>query len=153
VTDDRDTPLPSGWLPPRAPTHHVSDVAPPRPQGTWPRDPSRRVEPSSPAAVFAIALGVASILLLALSAGVAFPISIVLSALAGLMANSLRDAIRAGRPGRESQAQAALMVARLGFGLAVVAMVAWIALWVAGVSPSDLQDALEREVERRRSRS
>jgi hypothetical protein len=149
---DPDKPLPSGWLPPRAPAHHVSDVAPPRAQGTWPRDPARPVEPSTPAAVFAIAIGAASILLLALSAGVAFFVCLILSS-GGLMIGSrLRAAIRAGRPGRESQARAAVVVAWIGLALAIVAGITWIVLSANGVSPQDLQDALEREVERRRNR-
>ena len=150
--DDRDTPLPSGWLPPRAPTHHVSDVAPPRPSGSWPRDPNRPAEPSSAAAVFAIALGASSILLLVVSVGVAFAASMLLSAVSLWVATRLRHAIAAGRPGRESQAKAAVNVALIGLGLAVVAGITWIALSANGVTPQDLQDALEREVERRRDR-
>jgi hypothetical protein len=152
MEDDSNDPLPSGWLPPRAPTHHVSEAAPPRPPGSWPREPSRPLEPSSPAAVFAIALGVSSILLLALSLGLAFFGSVLLSAIALMVGTRLRQAIRAGRPGRESQAKAAVIVAWVGLGLAVVAGVTWIALSASGVSPQDLQDALEREVERRRNR-
>src|SRR3954453_12750363 len=152
MPDDRDKPLPSGWLPPQAPAPHVSETPPPRATGTWPRDPAQPVEPSTPAAVFAIAIGASSILLLALTAGLAFFISMVLSAGSLLIGSRLRLAIRAGRPGRESQARAAVTVGWIGLGLAIVAAVTWIALSAGGVSPQDLQDALEREVGRRRNR-
>ena len=150
---DPDRQLPSGWLPPKAPTQHTSPPGPPRPQGTWPRDPGRPLEPSSPAAVFAIGLGVASLVLLVLSLGLAFFGSMVLSAIALLTGNRLLQAIRAGaRPGRVSQARAAVIVAWIGLGFAVVAGITWIVLSANGVTPQELQEALEREVERQRTR-
>ena len=99
MEDDANTPLPSGWLPPQAPTHHVSDAAPPRPPGSWPRDPNRPAEPSTPAAVFAIAFGASSIVLLVVSVGLSFSVSLMLSATALWIGTRLRHAIAAGRPG------------------------------------------------------
>ena len=150
---DPDHQLPSGWLPPKAPSRHTAPSPPSSPQGAWPRDPAKPREPSSPAAVFAISLGVASLLLLVLSLGLAFFGSVVLSAVALMIANRLLHAIRLGaRPGRESQAKAAVIVAWIGLGFAVVAGITWIVLSANGVSPQDLQEALEREVERQRNR-
>jgi uncharacterized membrane protein len=102
--------------------------------------------------VFAIGLAVASILLLLVSVGVAFFGSMVLSAIALLTATRLRHAIQAGRPGRESQARTAVILAWVGLGLAVVAGIVWIILAASGVTPQDLQDTLERQLERQRSR-
>ena len=101
--------------------------------------------------MFAIALGASSIVLLVLSVGVAFAVSLVLSALALLLGTRLRHAIAAGRPGRESQARAAVTVAWIGLGLSVVAGVTWLVLSASGMTPQDLQETLEREVERRRN--
>jgi hypothetical protein len=125
--------------------------APPRPPGAWPRDPAQAAEPSSPAAVLSIGVSAVAILLLVLSLGLAFFISGLLSAGGLLAAVRLRRRIRAGAPGRESQARAAVVVASIGLGLAFAAGVAWIILSASGVSPQDLQDALQREVERRRA--
>ena len=149
---DPERPLPSGWLPPKAPAQHTPPSAPPAPGPAWPREPSKPTEPSSPAAVFAISLGVASILLTALSLGLAFFGSIVLSAIALMIAGRLRQAIRAGRPGRESQARAGMIVAWIGLGLGIVAGVVWIVLAASGVTPQEVQEMLEREVERQRNR-
>jgi hypothetical protein len=153
VEDDRNTPLPSGWLPPQAPSAHAPSPPPaPRPAGSWPPEPAKPAEPSTPAAVFAIGLGVASILLLVLSVGVGFFGSLVMSAVALLVATRLRHAIQAGRPGRESQARTAVVLAWVGLGLAVIAGITWIILAASGVTPQDLQDTLERQLERQRSR-
>ncbi len=102
--------------------------------------------------MFAIVLGALSMLLLLLSFGLAWPLSMVMSALALSLGTRLRHAIAAGRPGRESQARAAVTVAWISGGLAVVAGITWIVLAANGVSPQDLQETLERELERQRNR-
>ena len=102
--------------------------------------------------MFAIALGASSLILLFLSLGLAFFGSMLLSAVALWVGSRLRLAIAAGRPGRDSQARAAITVAWIGLGLSVVAGITWIVLAASGVSPQDLQETLEREVERRRNR-
>jgi hypothetical protein len=135
---DSDDPLQSGWLPPRPP-----DNKPEPARGSWPPPPRPSTGPSSPALVFAIALGALSLLLLAASAGLMFFLTLLLSALALLVATQLRTAILAGRPGRETQARAAVIVAWIGVGLSVLAGVAWVVLWANGYTADDLRQALE----------
>jgi hypothetical protein len=142
-----------GWTAPRAPVHHTGTGAPPRQPGAWPRDPAQAAQPSSPAAVISIAMSSVAILLLLLSLGLAFFISGLLSASALMSGVRVRKRIRAGAPGRDSQARAAVTVASVGLGLAFVAGLVWIILSASGVSPQDVQDALQRELERRRSSS
>ena len=93
--------------------------------------------------MFAIALGAFSLLLLAASAGLAFFGSLVMSAVALMVGTQLRQAIMAGRPGREGQARAAVIVAWIGVGLSVIAGVAWVVLWANGFTADDLRTALE----------
>ena len=148
---DPDTPLPSGWLPPKPPTQRAQRPAPQH-ADAWRRHSPRPAEPSSPAAVFALVVGIASIVLTMLTLGLAFALSVLLSALSLLIATRLRHAIRAGRPGREGQAKAAVVVGWIGLVLGAVAAVVWIGLSLAGVTPQEVQDLLQREVERQRAR-
>jgi hypothetical protein len=145
--DDAETPLPSGWLPPRPGT--PEQAPPPRPPDAWPREPAQSVEPSSRAVVFAIGIGVFSLLVLLMSLGRAFYGSLLLSAVALVVSTRLRQAILAGgRPGRESQARAAVIVAWIGVALAILAGIMWVVLWANGVTFEDVQDAIERARDR-----
>ena len=45
-----------------------------------------------------------------------------------------------------------MTIAWIGLGLSVVAGITWIVLSASGVSPQDLQESLERELERQRNR-
>lgn len=140
-----------GWAQPHAPAHPTSPAAPPRGQGEWPRPVDRRpAEPSSPLAVGAIAVGAAGLLLLVLSAGASYTITIGLSLLALLLGRQARKRLDAGEPGRPGQARAAIVVAAVGIGLAGLAALVWIVLSFYDITPSDLQDWLEREAERLR---
>jgi hypothetical protein len=147
-----EDPLPSGWLPPRPPAHPTSPEAPQRIRGAWPPvEPRKRPAPqgpSSPQAVTGIACGVAAIVLLALSAGVWFPVTIALSLAGLLLGTSAQKRIAAGSPGRPGQARLAIALARWGLGLAAVAAIAWGVLALNDITPSDLQQALTRERER-----
>jgi hypothetical protein len=146
-----EEPLPSGWLPPRAPAHPTSPEAPPRAPGNWPPPPSPSrgpQPPSSPLAVSAIAVGAAAILLLVFTAGVSYAISLVLALFAYLLARQAQRRLRAGEPGRAGQARAALVIAAVALGLAGLAALVWGILAANGITPEDLRDTLEREAQR-----
>src|SRR5690606_36993901 len=100
----------------------------------------------------AIALVSAGLLLLVLSAGVSYPVTIFFSLLALLFARQARNRIAAGGPGRPGQARAAHVLAAIALGLSGVAALVWIILASNGITPGDLQDLLEREADRLRAR-
>ena len=123
------------WLPPKPPVHFPG----PRPLGEPPRPPAPP-EPSSPLAIAGIALGAVSLLLLVFSFGAAF----FAAALVSLMG------LGAGRRATGRQARMAVRVAAIGLALAFVAGVVWMILDANGVSPQDLQDALQGRLRRHR---
>ena len=88
--------------------------------------------------------------MLLFSVGVAFLVSLLLSASALFVGARAKEAIQAGRPGRLGQARAAMTVGKIGFGLAILAGVVWLVLVANDVTPQDLQDALEKAVRNRR---
>lgn len=156
-----EEPLPSGWLPPRPPGEARPPAWPPpsgppaksRPQWT-PGAPYAPVQrpPSSPVAVAGIVVGAAGMLVLLLSAGVGYPLAGVMALLAIGLGVRAQGRIRAGTPGRPGQARTAIVVGAIGLGLALAAAVVWLVLSANGTTPQDLQQALERELERQRSR-
>jgi hypothetical protein len=153
-----EEPLPDGWLPPRAPAHPTSPEAPQRTRGAWPppagRPPAPRLEPeppSSPLLVAAIVISVAAVVLLVVSAGLSFLVSIVLGLVGFLMARQGQRRAQAGQAIRPGQARAAVLTSAIALGLAGLAALVWIVLSANGISPSDLQDALQREADRLRS--
>src|SRR5438128_1643690 len=98
-TMSSEEPLPSGWLPPRAPVHPTSPEAPPRPTGDWPPvggtggwpgPPQPAQAPSSPLAASAIAVGSVSILLLVFSAGISYAMSLVLGLVSFTLARQVQ---------------------------------------------------------------
>ena len=149
VTEDRE--IRPGWLPPKAPT------AAPSPPAGGQRPvfvPARRVVeegPSSPLAVMAVVMSALSLVLLILSVGVAWGVSSLLSLVALGLALTARQRVRAGLPGRERQTRNALVVASVGLVLAAVSAAVWLGLESNGITPQDLQDWLQRELERRRA--
>jgi len=177
-----DEPLPNGWLPPRPPDPDDRDAARPAPGPAapsrvgWPAPPRREPardwsqwppapsqgepgrsvpeprQPSSPLAVTGIASGAVGLLLLLFSAGISFPFSIALSLIGFVLGTSARKRIEAGAPGRAGQARAAVIVAAIGLGLAAVAAVVWMVLSANGITPSDLQESLQRKADELRAR-
>ena len=155
VSDDRE--IRPGWLPPKAPplAPWGAPQAPARPTfvtagARAERDPA---QPSSPFAVIAIVMSVLSLVMLVLSVGVAWGVSSLLSLVALGLALSARQRLRAGLPGRESQVRTAFVFALVGLVFAAVAAAIWLGLQSNGITPQDLQDWLERELEQRREKS
>jgi hypothetical protein len=151
-----EEPLPSGWLPPKPPAHPTSPEAPQRVRGTWPPvEPHGRPAPpgpSSPGAVGGIVCAATALALLALSAGVWFPVTITLSLIGLLLGTSAQKRMAGGAPGRPGQARLAITLARWGLGLAAVAAIVWGILALNDITPADLQQALERERQKLQSR-
>ncbi len=152
-----EEPLPGGWLPPKPPAHPTSPAAPQRVRGTWPPpEPRGRPVPPGPSsrtAVSGIVCAIAAIALLALSAGVWFPVTITLSLIALLLGTTAQKRIAAGTPGRPGQAKLAVRLARVGLGLAALAAITWGVLAFAfDYTPTDLQEALKRQQERLQDR-
>lgn len=148
-----EEPLPSGWLPPRPPAHPTSEQAPARPPGEWPRQPAGPASdqpPSSPVAVSAIGLSAAAILLLVFTAGVSYAISLTFGVVGFVLARRAQRLQRAGAPLRPGQVRAALVAASVAIGLAGLAALVWAILATQGITPTDLQEALERQAERLR---
>jgi hypothetical protein len=161
--DMAEEPLPSGWLPPRAPAHPTSPEAPQRPMGEWPppaRDrPGQRPPslpppgpqpPSSPLAVAAIAVSSCAVVLLVVTAGVSYAISLVLGLIGFTLSRQAQRRAKLGQPMRPGQARAAVLASAIALGLAGVAALVWIVLAANGITPSDLQEALQREADRLR---
>jgi hypothetical protein len=131
------------WLPPQAPG--ARPAPPPEPADDTPRFVQPKPSgPSSGLAVTGIVLAVCSLGLLLLSLGLSFALSLPMAIGAWVAA------ARARKSGSTGQASAARVLAILGVTLSVIAMVAWLALIVAGFSPEELQRDLERELERQR---
>ena len=148
--------LPGGWLPPQAPggpgspePHRPPLAAPP------PHEPPSApvfVQPtgregargSNGLAVAALVCAVSSLGLLVLSLGLSFVFSLPL-AIAGWVC-----AAKARRDVQPGQRKVGLVLAISAVALSVLAAVVWIALIAAGVSVEDLQENLERELERQR---
>ena len=149
-----DDPLPSGWLPPRAPAHPTSPEAPTGPRGDWPPRPPRPGResapqpPSSPLAVSSIALGAAAILLLVFTAGVSYGLSLALAVVAFALARQAQRRAQRGGTVRPRQARAAVRLAAIALGLAGLAALTWAVLAANGITPQDLQDWLQREAHR-----
>src|SRR4051794_14167550 len=156
-----DEPLPNGWLPPRPPAHLPPPTPRPGPatrRGDWPpvppqdRGPSRPSQPpSSPVALAGIVASASGLLLLVLSAGISFAFTIGLALIGLLFGSQAKRRLEAGEPLRASQVRAAMVLARVVLGLAALAAVVWMVLAANGITPSDLEQALERTARRMRN--
>jgi predicted PurR-regulated permease PerM len=128
--------LPGGWLPPKPPQ-------PPQPQPQRPVFVTERPQrpPANGLTIAALVCSIASLALLALSLGISFFFSLVLG-IAGWVC--------AARSGQSGGGRTLAIVAVV---LSVVAALVWLALFVAGFTPEELQRELEDYLERQRQSS
>lgn len=147
---------PHGWQPP-TPAEDAPRI-PPRtpPPGTpvparGPSPAAGAAQQSNSAAVWALVLGIAGLVLLLLSLGTLFLITLPCSGGAWILARRAGARIARGETTRGAgQATAALWVARIGVMAGVVAMVAFIVLTASGFDFEQFRQDLERDLERRR---
>ena len=147
---------PSGWLPPAAPGSGPRprfDV--PAAPGPAPDPPPRAAPPTAanPQAVWALALGIGGLLLLMVSLGTLFLITLPCSAAAWVLALRARGQVELGHSTLgEGQATAALWIARIGVVAGIAAGIVLIALLASGFDFDRFRDDLQRELEQRRER-
>jgi hypothetical protein len=171
-----DDPASPGWLPPRAPGGRPPprfDGAPapeppqppePPPEGLPGGDPEpapqRARDASRPTfaatgrrqadglAVGALALGIVGLLLLLLTAGLGFALTLPCSLTACWLGSRARTRIELGQArGGAGQARAGYLLGVAGVVLGVVAAVGWIVAMALGVDPQELQRNLERHAD------
>jgi hypothetical protein len=153
-----------GWLPPTAPGANppprfdapAEQPAPPAPPPSGPTF----VRPTPPppgernaTAGWAMALGISGLLLVVLSLGSLFILTLPLSGAAWALARKAQRRIESGETSQgEGQATAALWLGRIGVIAGVAALVVFIVLIASGVDLEQLRDDLERELDERRER-
>jgi len=136
--------LPGGWLPPQAPG--APQPREPEPQApVFVREPAE--EGTNGLAIAAIVCGISSIALLVLSLGLSFPFSLPLGITGWICAVRARVDLRAG------QRKAGMVMAIAAVALSALAAAVWIVLISAGFSVEELQQNLEKELERQRRAS
>ena len=175
-----DEKAPSGWLPPRPPEHgpgsrgFAAPVVPPWDRGATPSEqsgPRSAVEsgvasPPGSRPVFvrapkaserpsglartSLVLGVAGLVVLLVSLGLAALISLVCSGAAWALALVDRRRARTLDPDRPPPATAGLVLGVLGVVLAIVALVLWSMLLASGGSAEEILEQWRQELERRR---
>jgi hypothetical protein len=162
---------PGGWLPPSAPgakppprfdAPHweppvqrteppVDRTPPPTPVFAQP-ERGRRAERNR-AAVWALAFGIAGLVLLLLSFGTLFIVTLPCSVAAWVMGAQARRRIDSGETAQGSgQATAALWLGRIGVIAGIAAMVVFIVLLASGFDFEQFREDLQRELDRRRER-
>jgi len=157
-----------GWLPPTAPgakppprfdeAPDPAPAAPPEPQP--PSAAPTFVLPSAAgrgqrnrSALWAMTLGITGLVLLVLSLGTLFILTLPCSIAAWALGRRARTQIESGTSGQgEGQATAALWLGRIGVIAGIAAMVVFIALVASGFDIEQFRDDLERELEQRRER-
>lgn len=154
MSDDRE--IRPGWLPPKAPVTAPTQVpaqsaVPGRPAFVQAKARSKTDAPTSPLAVTAIVMSSISLALLVVSVGVGWGICSLLSVVSLGLALTARQRLRAGQPGREGQVRTAVLLSVVGLVLAATAAAVWLGLESNGVTPQDLQNWLERQLERRQA--
>ena len=135
-----------GWLPPQAP----GGPSPPGPER--PDEPPQGpvfVQPpggegGNGLAIAAIVCAITSVALLVVSLGLSFAFSLPIAAAGWICAAKARRDVQSG------QRKAGLVLAISAVALSVLAAVVWIALIAGGFSVEELQENLERELERQR---
>ena len=131
--------LPGGWLPPQPPGDAPAP-GPPAPVFVRPAGE----QGTNGLAVAALVCAISSLGLLLLSLGLSFAFSLPLAGAGWVCAARARRDVQPGRR------KAALVLAIVAVALSALAAVVWVALIAAGFSVEDLQDNLQRELERQR---
>ena len=149
--------LPGGWLPPQAP-----DRGAPRPEGYAPPvappredSPQRRPlpvftterQPRNGPAIIATFCASTSMALLVFSLGLSFFFSLPLGIAGWVLAAKSDPELN---PGQRKTGQILSIIA---VGLSIGAMIIWLLLIAAGISPEELQRNLEEELDRQRRSS
>jgi hypothetical protein len=154
MADERVTP--SGWLPPVAPG---ARPAPPRfdppapPPGPTFAKPAPATGAGNTPAVWALVLSITALALLVTSLGTLFILTLPCSAAAWVLARRARGRVERGEAGwGESQATAAMWLARIGVIAGVVAAIVLITLIASGFDFEQFRDDLQRELDDRRDR-
>jgi hypothetical protein len=153
MADERVTP--SGWLPPVAPGSPAPEPshpgAPARP--TFERGSGDAAATRNTPAVWALALAVGALALLLVSLGTLFILTLPCSAAAWVLARRARGRLERGEASwGESQATAAIWIARIGLIAGVVAAIVLITLIASGFDFEQFRDDLQRELDDRRDR-
>jgi hypothetical protein len=141
-----DPQLPGGWLPPRPPgaePHAPRGPEPPAPVFVQP-DRTAAQGGTNGLAIAALVCAISSLALLVLSLGLSFALSLPLAGAGWICAAKARPDVQPG------QRKAGLVLAIAAVALSVLAAIVWVALVAAGFSVQDLQDNLQRELERQR---
>jgi len=154
MADER--PTSTGWLPPVAPGPRAVDPGPaPAPRPTF----SRRGGAATPSsagnaqAVWALVLAITALVLLLISLGTFFVVTVPCSIAALVLAGRARRRVEAGETAQGAgQAVAALWIARIGVIAGVASAIVLIALIASGFDFEQFRDDLERELEQRRQR-
>ena len=149
----------TGWLPPVAPG------AGPRPRfDAPPPAPPAHVAPAPPPAtldqaarntpaVWSLVLSITGLALLLTSLGTLFILTLPCSAAAWVLAGRARGRLERGESTwGESQATAALWMARIGVIAGVVAAIVFVSLLASGFDFEQFRDDLQRELDDRRDR-
>jgi hypothetical protein len=139
--------LPGGWLPPRPPDGAPgSEPPPPEPHTPVFVQPDGRPPAGgrNGLAIAALVCAISSLGLLVLSLGLSFALSLPLAGAGWICAAKARPDVQ------PRQRKAGLVLAIAAVALSVLAAVVWIALIAAGFSVQELQDNLQRELERQR---
>ncbi|MFL6004866.1 MAG: hypothetical protein ACJ744_01325 [Gaiellaceae bacterium] len=139
--------LPGGWLPPRPPDGAPgSEPGPPEPHTPVFVQPDGRAPAGgrNGLAIAALVCAISSLALLVLSLGLSFALSLPLAGAGWICAAKARPDVQ------PRQRKAGLVLAIAAVALSVLAAVVWIALIAAGFSVQELQDNLQRELERQR---
>ncbi|HTE61991.1 MAG TPA: hypothetical protein VK631_16695 [Solirubrobacteraceae bacterium] len=151
----------TGWLPPVAPG------AGPRPRFDAPAPappahvaPAPAPPPAAPdrgarntPAVWSLVLSIAALALLLTSLGTLFILTLPCSAAAWVLARRARGRLERGESTwGESQATAALWMARIGVIAGVVAAIVFVSLLASGFDFEQFRDDLQRELDDRRDR-
>jgi hypothetical protein len=155
--DERITP--AGWLPPVAPgagpRPRFDAPAPAAPAYVAPAPPSATIDRGArnTPAVWSLALSITGLALLLTSLGTLFILTLPCSAAAWVLAGRARGRLERGESAwGESQATAALWMARIGVIAGVVAAIVFISLLASGFDFEQFRDDLQRELDDRRDR-
>jgi hypothetical protein len=155
MADERVTP--SGWLPPVAPgagppPRFDAPEPPPRPTFAKPAPAPAAAAGNTPA-VWALVLSITALALLVTSLGTLFILTLPCSAAAWVLARRARGRLERGESSwGDSQATAAMWLARIGVIAGVAAAVVLITLLASGFDFEQFRDDLQRELDDRRDR-